>query len=53
MMTPLRQKAWGIIQDRIAAGEPIMVAAVARKLEVDRRSARRIIRDLREMAGAN
>jgi Mn-dependent DtxR family transcriptional regulator len=49
-MTPLRRKALAVIQEQVAQGKPVLVAAVARRIGVDRRSARRIIADVHGMA---
>jgi len=48
-MTPLRKKAAEAVQERLARGERVIVAAVARQIGVDRRSARRIIRDVQAL----
>jgi Mn-dependent DtxR family transcriptional regulator len=49
-MTPLRRKALAVIQEQVAQGKPVLVAAVARRIGVDRRSARRIIADVQGLA---
>lgn len=49
-MTPLRKKALAVIQEHVRNGRPLMVSTVARRLGVDRRSARRIITDVNAMA---
>lgn len=48
-MTPLRRKALAMMQSDVREGRAVIVAAVARRLGVDRRSARRIIADVRGM----
>jgi nicotinamidase-related amidase len=48
-MTPLRESIARYITAQRARGGPVLVSTVARYAEIDRRSARRIIADLKAM----